>query len=65
MKVDMSSDAITARLKAAGELTDLCIMLGGERLRKKRLEMLPEKIRKEIFQTVSGKNAVNISILRW
>ncbi len=50
MKVDMASESITARLKATGELTDLCIMLGGERLRKKRLEMLPEKIRKEIFQ---------------
>jgi hypothetical protein len=31
----MSPEAITARLKKTSELRDLCIALGGERLKKK------------------------------
>jgi hypothetical protein len=33
MKVDLSPQAITDRLKQSSELRDLCIALGGERLR--------------------------------
>ena len=35
MKVDMSPEAITRRLKLTSELRDLCIALGGERLKKR------------------------------
>jgi len=49
MKVDMSPKAITARLKVTSELRDLCIALGGERLRKKRLAMLPKEIQEKIL----------------
>ena len=48
MKVDMSPEAITARLEAASELRDLCIALGGDRLKQKWLESLPENIRQEV-----------------
>lgn len=35
MKTDMSPEAVTARLKKTSELRQLCISLGGNRLRKK------------------------------
>ena len=35
MKNDMSPQAVTARLKKTSELRQLCIALGGERLKKK------------------------------
>lgn len=35
MKTDMSPEAVTARLKKTSELRQLCISLGGDRLRKK------------------------------
>jgi|GEM_PF-2822134 hypothetical protein len=38
MKTDMSSDAITMRLKKTSELRKLCIALGGDRL-KERLKI--------------------------
>ncbi len=44
MKVDMSPQAITMRLKKASELRRLCIALGGERL-KERLQK--DSIREE------------------
>jgi hypothetical protein len=38
MKTDMSPEAVTARLRKTSELRDLCISLGGDRLRKKLLK---------------------------
>ncbi len=38
MKTDMSPEAVTARLKKTSELRDLCISLGGDRLKKKLLK---------------------------
>lgn len=35
MKIDMSPQAVTARLKKTSELRRLCIALGGERLKNK------------------------------
>ncbi len=36
MKVDMSPQAITLRLKQTSELRKLCIALGGQRLKKRQ-----------------------------
>ncbi|SLM33049.1 hypothetical protein MTBBW1_850037 [Desulfamplus magnetovallimortis] len=49
MKVDMSPKAITARLKATSELRDLCIALGGDRLREKIFSTLSEECRQKIL----------------
>ena len=35
MKIDMSPQAVTARLKKTSELRRLCIALGGDRLKEK------------------------------
>lgn len=35
MKTDMSPEAVTRRLKKTSELRQLCIALGGERLKKR------------------------------
>lgn len=42
MKTDMSPKAVTERLRLTSELRDLCIALGGERLRNKMREHLRE-----------------------
>ena len=52
MKVDMSPEAVSARLKKTSELRRLCIAPGGERLQKRLKEkaippepVVPEKYR--------------------
>ena len=45
MKVDMSPQAITARLRQTSELRHLCLALGAKRLRSRkqtRADMAPE-----------------------
>jgi hypothetical protein len=41
MKTDLSSAAITKRLKQTSELRRLCIALGGERLKKRLRKEFP------------------------
>ena len=55
MKTDMSSLAITMRLKQTSELRKLCIALGGDRL-KKRLE---KELKSEDFGKRSSTEKLN------
>ena len=43
MKVDMSPQAITSRLKQTSELRRLCVALGAKRLRSRK-QTRPEKV---------------------
>ena len=49
-KVDMSAEAVTARLKLVSELRDLCLLLGTA-----KLESNPEQKKDEITEPDRGK----------
>jgi len=55
MKTDMSPEAVTARLKKTSELRDLCISLGGDRLRKKLLRKATMRVDQGEIQSVPDK----------
>lgn len=51
MKTDMSSKAVTRRLRQTSKLRNLCLALGGERLQK--------RLRKKIFQQTQQNHKIS------
>ncbi len=48
-KIDMSAEAVTARLKLVSELRDLCLLLGTA-----KIETQPERKKKDVTKSAQG-----------